>query len=95
MAPDDVELSLAGEGPLAVELGPIRVRKPDVTGPVPQTARTTDRTHLLVRFDEPVVLPDTLSIAGLGVHELYHDPTDSSRATLAHCGRSGARLWTL
>jgi hypothetical protein len=78
--PGDVVLQTGAE---RLRLGPLRTASRDTAGPRLVSARTPDGAHILLRFDEPVVLPAKVparSAGGeLGVQGVYHDPEDSSR----------------
>jgi uncharacterized protein (DUF2141 family) len=61
-----------------VTLGTIRTVVRDTTGPSIVSVRTRDRTHVRVRFDEPLNSIGHININGLEVVVTHADPTDSS-----------------
>ena len=61
-----------------VTVGAIRSVVRDTSGPSIVSARTRDRTHVRVRFDEPVASIGTVEIDGLDVFVTHIDATDST-----------------
>ncbi|MDA0747946.1 MAG: Ig-like domain-containing protein [bacterium] len=67
-------------------LGGLRMASRDTVAPRFVSARTPDRRHIQIRFDEPIVLPSGVSLqgpqGGLAAQAVYLDASDSSRVWL-------------
>jgi len=75
-------------------LGPIRIAI-DPSPPKSQSARTPDRSHLVIRFDRPVRLPDTLAVDDLAVRALFLDPEDDSRLWAVTAPQETGRTYSI
>ncbi len=81
--PADVALPPEGD---RIRLGPLRLALRDTIPPKFQSARTPDRRHVLLRFDEPVRPPPLVQIIGPGplqIAAVYVDGEDASQVWLA------------
>jgi len=94
--PADVSIA---EGNEQIGLGPLRLATRDTVGPRLTGIRTPDAGHMMLRFDEPVLLPGEVSvISGRGALEVlafHHDPEDSSRVWLVTAPQEDGTPYTV
>lgn len=76
--PQDVHLK---DDRQSFRLGDLKSVVRDTSAPVLSAIRTSDQHHVLMRFDAPVRIVDTLVVSGLAVQAVYQD-ADSSRVGL-------------
>jgi hypothetical protein len=92
--PADVSV---GEGSDRIGLGPLRLAPRDTVGPRLTGIRTPDSRHMVLRFDEPVLVPPEVGVSSepgtLEVSGLYPDPEDSSRVWLVTAPQAEDRTY--